>query len=238
MIFADHPEWLDAPVLWGQNPQRLWHDVELFLERVDTERFPIYTGIDYLEEDEIAFILYQPPLTPLGLSFWYDGMEQIENYKEPLHLIAIIQLREFVEPETADEIIADAYPDLTIPDDMDLGELLPIIEQMLAEATWPTPLNGLPDMIRWVQSATDNNWLDICPEELAEMGMVDHWENWAQLTADWQSAKVMMDRITALLDWVYPAADGGEPQFDPARWESVWHMLATAHAHRPINHDS
>ena len=232
MVFADHPEWLDAPVWWSQNPQAMYNDVELFLARVDTERFPIYTEIAYLEEGDLEIVLSSPPIVPQGISFWYEGMEQFDNYKEPIRLIAAIQLREFIEEEESEEIIANDYPNLTIPRDMDLGDLLPILEEMIARNELPEALRGLPDMIRWVQSATDNNWLDISPEELAEMGMEDYWENWDVLTEEWRSAKVIMARINALLDWVYSPTNEEYPSFDPARFAIVWRAIETAYARR------
>ena len=215
MVFPDWPEWLRAETAQWQNEEEVAAAVERFLQRVGT-LFPVHdeiwdvgpssdSGLEVVE-----WRLYEIPVIPMGIDEWYDGWDDL---KEPLPYLLHAQYSRGSEDST-DEFTA-LYPAHQLPRYLEPHRLVEVLRTMdLAE-----PLAALPDLILMLNHATDNAWIDVGEMALAEGGGYPQWrpDEVAWLTAEWQKAQPILERIDRLLDWQNDTPDAIDDKLTAVR---------------------
>ncbi len=196
MVFSNHPEWLDEEVAHWQSEEDVATAVERFLKRMSA-LFPVHDEIWDVDIEVVEWRLWEIPLIPMGFDEWYDGWDDL---KEPSpYLLHMRHSRRDAGNSSVRDEFADLYPDHQVPRYLELYHLVETLRQMAL----PEPLDALPDLILMLDHNTDNAWLDVGELSLAEGGGYPPWSpgDVAWLTAEWQKARPVLDRIYRLLDW-------------------------------------
>ncbi|HRQ42363.1 MAG TPA: hypothetical protein PLD25_30980 [Chloroflexota bacterium] len=204
MVFADHPEWLDEEVGHWQREEDIATAVERFLKRMSA-LFPVHDEIWDVDLEGIEWRLWEIPLIPMGFDEWYDGWDDL---KEPSpYLLHMRYSRRDDDASSGRDEFADLYPDHQTPRYLEPHRLVETLRQICAERSRSMallePLDALPDLILMLDHNTGNAWLDVGELSLSEGGGYPQWNpgDVAWLTAEWQKAQPVLDRIHRLLDW-------------------------------------
>jgi hypothetical protein len=197
-----------------------------FLQRVESELFPVYWDI-WFEVGEMDWCLYNIPIACQGFGVGYDDPA---DYPEPICLFLRLAERQYFDRED-DQAIAEIYPQLVdvpavILDGIDRLSK-PLQDMDLLRPVVARPLAAIPGLIDMVFQQTGNPWLDVSPEMYAESGQVICWdaETVAELAALWLVAKPTLEGVWELTEWV--AEDPAE------RLREVMNTLLTAYRKSP-----
>lgn len=168
--------------------------VERFLERVDTDYFPVWAEIFSGELEWAESFLYQIPIAPQGLDLWDEY--EVDVTDEPIRLLAEIARHEIPFGE-----VDEAYP-LPFSFPMPLAHLSDVLRLM----PLPTPLReGLPHAIDFVCGQTGTGWLDVSWTSYQESGEWLPWDDIelvVSLKTRWKKAEMINEAIAHLSQWL------------------------------------
>jgi len=188
---------LDEEVVNWQDEEAAADAVGRFLSRVSA-LFPVHDDIWDIDLEVVEWRLHEIPVMPFGYDDWYDDWD---NFTEPVpYLLHMSHSRGDEDSPFMRDEFADVYPDHLVPRYLEPHRLVDTLRQI--ETPWPE-LAALPDLILMLDHNTGNAWLDVGECALADGGGYPIWSaeivEW--LTDEWQKARPVLDRITALLNW-------------------------------------
>jgi hypothetical protein len=196
-----------------------------FLQRVESELFPVYWDI-WFEVGEIDWCLYNTPIACQGFGAGHDDPA---DYPEPICLFLRLAERQYFDRED-DQTIAEIYPQLADVPVVVLDSIDQLSEPLrnMEPAGRLAAISGLIDM---VFQQTGNPWLDVSPEMHAESGQAICWdaETVAELATLWRAAKPTLEGVWRLTEWV--AEDPAE------RLGEVMNTLLTAYIRKVWNNE-